>query len=395
MTRQAPGSVTDAATKGQHRMGRQHLESSIFAGRPSAAAAAARARRRRRRGNRRLVVLVVALAVVAGAGYLAFSSLRSLVSGVTESNDYEGAGTGRAVVTVKAGDTGRSIADTLVAAGVVKTAKAFSDAAEQDPQAAGIQPGSYTLRQRMSAASALAMLLDPANRSVPKVTVREGLWASEVFALLSKATGTPLADYQAAVKDPGSIGLPAVAKGNVEGYLFPDSYEFEPKASAASQLRTLVTEAVHELERLAVPPARYQRVLTVASIVEAEARREADRPKVARVVENRLAGGQMLQMDSTIAYALQRRGRITTTDAERATVSPYNTYRVTGLPPGPIGNPGRSAIEGAVHPVAGPWLFFVTVDPSTGETRFNTDAAGHQQDVLVFQAWCRAHPGKC
>ncbi|HET7477019.1 MAG TPA: endolytic transglycosylase MltG [Dermatophilaceae bacterium] len=400
-------------------MSRQHLESSIFgehpeehagqqagprtapsgAGRPGPGrggpGAAARARARRRRGGRRLLVLLTTLAVVAVAGFVAVTYLKPLVSGIGASQDYEGEGSGSVLVTVNRGDTGRTIAQTLFAAGVVKTAKAFADRAEASPDAAGIQPGRYTLRRHMSAAAALSMLLDPANKSVPRVTIREGLWAPEVFALLSKATGVPLGSYQAALKDPQAIGLPAAAKGNVEGYLFPDSYEFEPNASATTQLRTLVSKSVAELVRLKVPPASYERVITVASIVEAEARRAADRPKVARVLENRLAARMNLQLDSTISYLLKKRGKITTTDAERLTASPYNTYLNPGLPAGPIGNPGRSSIEAAVRPAAGPWLYFVAVNPQTGETRFNTDQAGHDADAQVFQAWCRAHPGTC
>ena len=115
-------------------------------------------------------------------------------------------------------------------------------------------------------------------------------------------------------------------------------------------------------------------MLTIASIVEAEARRDADRGKVARVVSNRLAKKMKLQMDSTVHYVVQRRGGVATSDAERATKSPYNTYYAKGLPPGPIGNPGRASITAAARPTPGPWLYFVAVNPDTGETRFAADA---------------------
>lgn len=354
-----------------------------------------RARRRRRKGRRRLLVMFLAVALVAGAGSAAIGVLRPLVSSLTSSNDYLGAGSGTVTVVVRTGDAGRTIGAALEKAGVVKSAKAFTDAAAKDPRSGSIQPGTYTLHSHMSAASALATLLDPANRTVPRVTVREGLWVSEVIRALSAGTGQPLADYTAALKDPAALGLPTVAKGNAEGYLFPSTYEFEASTPAAEQLHTMVAKSLEELGKLGVTPDRMQRVLTVASIVEGEVSATADRPKVARVIENRLARPMLLQMDSTVHFIAQRRGKAGTTGAERANKSPYNTYLFAGLPPGPINSPGLSAIKAAVGPAAGPWLYFVAVNPETGETRFAVDVAGHLANVTLFQKWCTDHPGKC
>jgi UPF0755 protein len=246
----------------------------------------------------------------------------------------------------------------------------------------------------MSARSALAMLLNPANRTVSKVTIREGLWTSEIISKLAAATGQPLADYTAALKSP-ALGLPAQANGNPEGYLFPSTYSFEPKATALAQLQMMVAQSLNELGTLGVTPDKAQRVLTVASIVEAEAQASSDRPKVARVIENRLAKGMPLQLDTTVSFVSQRRGKVGTTDAQRATKSPYNTYLVAGLPPGPIDSPGLSAIQAALNPTPGPWLYFVAVNPTTGETRFAVDAAGHAANVKLFLAWCAKNPSKC
>ncbi|MEO6144719.1 MAG: endolytic transglycosylase MltG [Dermatophilaceae bacterium] len=354
-----------------------------------------RAQRRRVKGRRRLVVLLLALGLVAGAGVVAFQVLAPLVSGLTASNDYTGEGSGAVSVVVHKGDAGRTIGAALEEAGVVKTAKAFANAASDNPQAGSIQPGTYALRAKMSASSALAMLLDPANRTVPRVTVREGVWTSEVIKLLSAATGRPLADYAAALKDPTALGLPAGAKGNAEGYLFPSTYEFEKDSTAAEQLRAMVAKSLEELGKLGVTPERMQRVLTIASIVEAEASAKADRPKVARVIENRLAIPMRLQLDSTVSFVSGRRGKVSTTDAERASKSPYNTYLVEGLPPGPIDSPGLSAMQAAVKPTPGPWIYFVAVNPDTGETRFAVDAAGHAANVKLFLTWCSENPGSC
>ena len=362
---------------------------------PVAGGARARRRRRQQRRGRRLIVLLVTLALVGGAGIIAVQVLKPMVAGLTASNDWTGTGTGKATVVVRSGDAGRTIGVALQKAGVVKTSKAFADVAAGNPQAGSIQPGTYALRTRMSAASALDMLLDPANRTVPRVTVREGLWKSEVIKALSEGTGRPLAEYQAALKNPTALGLPASARGNVEGYLFPATYEFDADAGATTQLRTMVTKALAQLRAARVAPADAQRVLTVASIVEAEAQREADRGKVARVVVNRLARKMKLQMDSTVHYVVQRRGSVGTSDAERATRSRYNTYFAAGLPPGPIGNPGGASIAAAARPTPGPGLYFVAVNPDTGETRFAADAAGHRANEKLFNTWCAAHKARC
>ena len=343
---------------------------------------------------RRLAVIVLALAIVGGGVAIAYTYLRPVVVGFFEPNDYPGPGSGSVRVTVPHGAGGSAIATVLVEQDVVKTTKAFIEAAKDDPKSAGIQPGVYEMRSQMSATDALAVLVDPANRIVTKVVVPEGKWAKEIYPILSAATGIPVADYAKAAKDAAALGLPASAKGNVEGYLFPASYEFEPDTTAVDHLRTMVAESTERLEALGVTPEQMERTMIVASLVEAEARFAEDRPKVARVVENRLAQKMPLQFDSTVNYAIGKHG-ITTTDEDRASKSPYNTYQVTGLPPGPIGNPGESAIQAAAQPAPGPWLYFVTVDPTKGTTKFAVTYEEHQANVAEFQKWCQANKGQC
>lgn len=350
---------------------------------------------RRIKGVRKTIVLLVALGLVVGTGAFAVSALWPLVTSLTASNDYVGAGSGHASVVVHDGDASRTIGAALEKASVIKTAGAFEDIAANNPESGDIQPGLYTLHSKMSSRLALAMLLNPANRKGSTVTIREGLWTSEIISKLAAATGQPLVSYTAALKDPQSLGLPAQANGDVEGYLFPSTYSFDPKTTAASQLQMMVSKALEELSTLGVSPDKAQRVLTVASIVEAEAQAATDRPKVARVIENRLAKGMPLQLDTTVSFIAQIRGKVGTTDAQRAVKSPYNTYLVAGLPPGPIDSPGVLSIQAALSPTPGPWLYFVAVNPTTGETRFAVDAAGHAANVELFLAWCSKNPGKC
>lgn len=376
-----------------------------YAGSDEAESDQAEGRPRKRRGRRdrskpgpgrRWVALLVALAVLVGGGIVAVQFVAPIVHAVTHRQgppDFAGNGTGHAVVVISPGDSGDAIATTLAEGGVVKSAAAFTDAAADNPAFAAIAPGTYTLRRGMSAASALTLLLDPASRSTVKVTIREGMWTSEIFAALSKSTGVPVGDY--AKVDPKAVGLPAAAHGKLDGYLFPATYSFEPKTTATEQVRTMVTKAISELTSLGVAPAQMQRTLTIASIVEAEAKASADRPKVARVIENRLAQKMKLQMDSTVHFIAHRRGGAATTDKERANPSPYNTYVHLGLPPGPINSPGASAIKAAAAPAKGPWLYFVAVNPVTGETRFATTFAEQQANEKLFQQWCQAHKDKC
>jgi UPF0755 protein len=345
--------------------------------------------------NRRLLVLLVALGLVVGTGAFAISALWPVVTSITESNDYTGSGTGRVSVVVRGGDTSRIIGAALDKAGVVKTARAFTDAAANNPRSGSIQPGIYALRIKMSARSALAILVNPVNRTVPHVTVREGLWTSETIRALAAGTGRPLAEYTVAMKNLPLLGLPAQAKGNAQGYLFPSTYAFEPDTTAGQQLETMVAKTLAELRKLGVTPDQAQRVLTIASLIEAEARAGPDRPKVAQVVQNRLAKAMPLQMDSTVHYIFRSRGKAGTTDAQRRSKNPYNTYLFKGLPPGPINSPGLSAMQAAVRPTPGPWIYFVTVNPTTGQTAFAVNPAAHAANVKVFQAWCSHHRGKC
>jgi UPF0755 protein len=354
-----------------------------------------RKQRQRFRRTRRMIVLLVALGLVVGTGVVAISVLWPMVTSLTASNDYTGGGYGAVSIAVNEGDSSRTIAAALAKAGVVKSPGAFENAAAGNPLSGSIQPGTYAMHSKMSALAALAMLLNRGNRTAGQVTIREGLWTSEIISKLSAATGRPLAEYTAALKNPDLLGLPAQAKGNVEGYLFPSTYPFRADTTAVRQLQTMVSKSLDELSTLGVTPDKAQRVLTVASIVEAEAQAATDRPKVARVIENRLAKAMPLQLDTTVSFIAQRRGKVGTTDAQRASKSPYNTYLVTGLPPGPIDSPGLSSIQAAVSPTPGPWLYFVAVNPTTGETRFAVDAAGHAANVKLFLAWCSKNPGQC
>jgi UPF0755 protein len=344
---------------------------------------------KRRRPVTVLLSLVVLAALVVGivvGGKLLYRTINPVAE------DYSGSGTGTVDVRVQEGDSLRAIAGTLVTADVIASSSPFEDAANANPAATGIQPGVYTLHQHMSGKAALDLLLDPASRQVTKVTVPEGLTATAVLQRLADQAGIPLDQLQAAVADPASLGLPAYANGLVEGFLFPATYDVEPGDTATDVLSQMVAGTVRVLDDLQIPEDQRLGVVTEASIVQAEAGSVEDMGKVARVLDNRIADGMPLQLDTTVNYANGKSG-VTTTADDRANPSPYNTYVHSGLPPGAISNPGEEALRAVLDPTPGDWRFFVVVNPDTGETRFAVTAAEHNQNVLIFQQWLQDHPG--
>lgn len=387
-------------------MSHEHLDTTLFGEPEPQEPRRGRRQREKRSRGRSVVVLLVALVLVGGAAATAFTLLRPVVASVlgggdTEAEDFAGPGEGEVPVTVKQGDTGESIATALKAAGVVKTRTAYLDASAADPQgSAKIQPGTYTLRKGMKGIDAFTALTDPASRSVPRITIPEGLWATEIIARLSKATGVPLADYQAALKDPAALGLPASAKGNVEGFLFPSSYEFDKTTPAVDQLKAMVALTLSTLEAAGVADADAEKVLTLASLVEAEAKLDVDRPKIARVFLNRIetTGAPtygLLQSDAAVSYGAKRRALFPTRAELDDESNPYNTRLRPGLPPGPISNPGRASIDAAAKPADGPWFFFVAVNPITGETKYGVTLDEHNRNVQELTAYCKAKPKDC
>ena len=361
-------------------------------------------RRRPRRRGRRLLVLLLAVVLVGGAAWAAFGAIRPMVAGLfsqSEADDYAGPSGVRVDVIVKPGETGEDIAKTLRDAGVVKTRGAYLRVANADQQrAAAIQPGTYALAKGMPAQEAFDLLAEPGNRVANGTTIREGLWASETFAALSKATGVPVEEYEKAAKDPAAIGLPAEAGGDVEGWLFPSTYEFPEDSSAAQQLKAMVAQTVTVLDEVGVAKKDRERVLTLASLVEAEAKLDEDRPKIARVFLNRVetrgapAYG-LLQSDAAVSYGAKRRALFPSKAELEDAGNPYNTRIHPGLPPGPISNPGEASIEAAANPADGKWYFFVAVNPITGETKYGETLAQHEANVRELDAYCAANPQDC
>ncbi|BBH63563.1 hypothetical protein ACTI_02480 [Actinoplanes sp. OR16] len=353
-------------------------------------------------GGKSAIALLLTFLLLAGLGggiYLGYTKVKSLFVAA----DYSGPGTAPAEVVIPKNASLTEIGNVLVEADVVKSTKAFTNAAEEEPRSKNIQSGTYTLREQMTAKDAVALLLDPAARLSKGVTIPEGKTAKQTYELLAKATGHPAKDFEEAAKDPIALGVPdwwfkrtdgkQVSK-TAEGFLFPDTYEFDPKATPDQVLRTMVDHfltvtgeigfADDVQKSLKVSP--YE-ALVVASLAQAEAGIADDLPKVARVAYNRAYKKKMpLQFDVTTNYWLELQGKDPkhSGDLLRQEMddpkNPYNTEIVVGLPVGPINSPGKAALTGAMKPTAGPWLFFVAVDKE-GHSAFAVTSAEHDKNI--------------
>jgi UPF0755 protein len=331
-------------------------------------------------GRRRRSPVAVVLSLVVLAGLVAgivFGGKALIMLVNPPSEDFVGQGSGEVQIRIAVGDTLSDIGRTLESEGVIASVGPFVDAAELQPAATGIQPGVYGMREGMSGQAALDLLLDPASRLFSRVTIPEGFTVQAVLGRVSEATDTPIEDLQAVAADPAALGLPAYANGQLEGYLFPATYDFQPDDTPADMLRAMVarfteTATAIQLEQRAAAAGRsVHDVVTVASMVQSETRLDEERADVAQVIYNRLDQGTPLGIDATLAYGLGKNGNdLTVTDLQ--TDSPYNTRTRAGLPPTPISSPGEASLEAALAPTTGALLYYV-LESEDGRHFFTAD----------------------
>jgi UPF0755 protein len=344
----------------------------------------------------------VLLALLGGGVFLGYNKVRGFFTAA----DYDGKGTGAVQVVIKDNSTLTDMGNVLVDADVVKSTKAFTDAAEENPRGKNIQSGTFIMRRQMAAAEAVTLLLDPNARVSNGVTIPEGKTANQVYDILAKASGIPVEEFEKAGANPEKLGVPPfwfnrtdgqkVTK-SVEGFLFPDTYEFQPQATATEMLETMVAHFMKVAKQLDfVNKAQEQRnispyeVLTVASLSQAEAGNAEDLGKISRVAYNRLYGStpMPLEYDVGINYYYQLTGKPTKpsskmTDTElQDPKNPYRLHGKTGLTPTPINNPGQAALEGALNPPKGNWLFFVAIDKQ-GRSAFAATNAEHEKNIAI------------
>ena len=344
-------------------------------------------------------VLVVFLGLMAVGAFALQWPLTQLINATQGPADYtaEEATAGKPIVImINEGDSGSDIGQTLLDEGVVKSFDAFYQALLSMSPEPIFQPGAYQLATRLSGSAALTEILDEANKLEQTIVVPEGTAAVDVLQIMSEGIELPLADLQAAAADLTPYGLPAEAT-TLEGFLFPATYTFEPGVTAVDALRTLVNRQYEALDAAGVAVEDRWDTIVLASLIQREAGLRDDYYKVSRVFLNRLDptlwDSGLLQSDATVAYGTGNTHLVTTTDAERGDAGNlYNTYIHPGMVVGPISNPGDLAIDAALHPAVGPWLFFVTTNLDTGETVFSTTSEEHLAAVDVWLNWMAEHP---
>ncbi len=338
--------------------------------------------------KRRLLVGALLLAVLAGVAFANRSAIRAAYDSVSGA-DFSGTGHGSVVLQISAGDDGATIAQELVDLGVVKTYRTvYKQIIDRDFV---FYPGSYQLKLEMSSSAALDALANQENRISNKVTIKEGLRLSQVLSQLAKATAIEQSSLEEAAGQLSKIGVPA-GEVSAEGWLYPATYDFDPGISAQQVLSIMVERTKAELRKFGVAEKDWHRTLTLAALIQKEARQEADFYRVSRVFLNRLDQGMHLQSDATVSYGVNG-STVSTSSADRAAANGYNTYRYPGLPIGPISAPGSIAIDAALHPADGKWLYFCAVNLATGETVFSETYSEHQKAVRQWQDWMRENPG--
>jgi peptidoglycan lytic transglycosylase G len=332
---------------------------------------------RERKSHAGLVALAVVIAIFAGVAYTGYHYYSEYKA---RHASYSGTGYGHVLILVTSGDTLDGISTQLLHKGVIE---AIDPWASYVANKGGLHPGTYRIHLHMSPAAAYAALINQKNLINSKVTIPDGMREVDILPLLAKESGIPLSQFQTAIKDTAALGLPAYANGNVEGYLYPDTYDIAPGETALKILQTAVAQfnieatslhLVAAAARVGYTPAQ---IITGASLLEAEVGSRYF-GQVARVIDNRINQGMALQFDSTIAYILNKHTDQLTASDKQAN-SQYNTFTHKDLPPGPIDSPDAAAIQAFLAPPHGDWLYFITVDKS-GTTDFTSS-------YTQFQTW--------
>jgi len=267
-------------------------------------------------------------------------------------------------ILIEPGDSGSEIAQKLRIAGVIKAEKVFYKIAINDKRSKSITPGIHEIDLKISAISALEQLLDP-KRNRGLFGFVEGLRKNEILDLLVKSN-------LVSGKYSGTTKIDQLYKTtNIEGFLFPAQYSIYPGSTFDQAVDQMIDRFYIAAKNTGIDKgfknySPYE-LLIIASMVQSEGDL-TDFPKIARVIYNRLEIGMPLQINATIDYATNTRGKIRLPYKRLDTNSKYNTYKYRGLPPGPISNPGEKALEATVNPASGDWLYYVTVKPN--DTRF-------------------------
>jgi UPF0755 protein len=299
---------------------------------------------------------------------------------------FKGDGEGTVRVLIPTGATVSQIGDILEQNDVISSASFFRARVTLGGSRGDLKPGHYKLRHDMSYGAAIDALSEGPPKDIVTITIPEGRSRGEIAPIVEQA-GLAGNYKQASLRSP-ELSLAryrATGAKSLEGFLFPATYELKKNADAsdlvAKQLEAFKSQFANvDLRRAKSKNLTPYDVLIIASMVEREAGVAKDRPLIASVIYNRLKAGIPLGIDATIRYALGNWTR-PLRESELASATPYNTRKVAGLPPGPIGNPGIESIQAAANPAKTDYLFFVVKPCGEGEHAFSETDAEFQQDV--------------
>lgn len=317
-----------------------------------------------------LVAVLVLLAGLAAVGWLWWSSRPAAPAGAAPVE-----------IVVEEGTTARELGRRLEDRGVIRSAHLYELWLRARGDAGRIQAGTYRLPRDRSLPAVVEMLVE-GETILAEVTVPEGLRLEQIAGIVARSLEVDSAVFVAAATDSllaDSLGVPAAT---LEGYLFPETYRVDPATTAREMARIMAnqfTEVFDPAWRARAESLGFtvEQIVTLASIVEEEARVPEERKTIAGVFWNRLEKGMRLEADPTVQYALGgHRERVLYRDLE--VDSPYNTYRNLGLPPGPIASPGRSALEATLYPDSVPYLYFVATGDG-GRHAFSETLAEHER----------------
>lgn len=328
-------------------------------------------RRKRRRKMMIAAIAVVLVLIVGGGGFLGAKTVFRHFGhdSQNESTDYTGSGTENVWFTVDTGEGVVSIAQKLVKADIVKNANTFASTVSANNSI--LYPGMYRLKKHMPSVAVVKILSDK-TKATGFLEVKAGERSADVINHAVQLSGIDKAQFDAVVSSGGQDILPPEADGKFEGWFEPGIYDVKKKGTTAvSILKQLVDKRVAKLDSLHVPAGQErEKILDMASIAECEVNRSEYYGKVVRVILNRIDHDMPLGMDTTVAYGANVAANKLTDAMLNNASNPYNTRINKGLPPSPISVPGDDAIRAAMNPAQGDWLYFVTTNLQTGETKF-------------------------
>lgn len=339
-----------------------------------------------------LLTAVIVVGAAAGLGYYVMEQLKPADT------------SGEVVFTIKPGTSSAEIASVLEENGLIRNALIFSYYLKYKNIGTGFQAGTYAMTPGMDIQEVIRMLNkgETVKEETLRVTIPEGFTVRQAMKALTDI-GLPEEELMAIMNDPGKLSnllqgdeklRAAEIPDNepyryaVEGYLFPETYEFPKDITAAEAVLRMTRELDRKLARL---PENWEKqldssqmtfhdMMTVASLVEREVVADGERAIVAGVIYNRLARRMPLQIDATVQYLFdEQKERLFQKDLQIE--SPYNTYLNNGLPPGPIASPGLSSIEAALYPESTDYLFYVTKKDGTGEHYFAKTYDEHLRNI--------------